>query len=292
MNLTEINIYCRYTALYHNDYYVKLKDVGFSLEMLADQEKTRRLQDILLVNSTMVGSQGYECHVDNYQTSSAPFQLSVLSFPIFFSIACTVLAVFIWSVIVLRDEKRVTYDRKWEENLRESRMSIDRGENVTSSFVDDEVLYFTWEFNRMTIKEVLDILRELQVNNLLITEALNKLPDKSSLRELFVFERISISSRTYKQLYGLSIVELCNILDQTGDVEEAVEDTPENAWESLLEEEDPKRLLVEKVMVNSVSRGLAIEKLDKLDLSENNRLDDRQDKKMTKEYWKKKLRVD
>ena len=237
-----------------------------------------------LNHSTMVGSQGYECHVDNYENLSEPFQFSILSFPVFFAIACTVLAIGIWIGTVLRDEKRVTYDKKWKENLRESRMSIERGENVTSSFVDDEVLYFTWEFNRMTIREVLDNLHELQVNNLLITKALNELPDRSSLRELFVFERISISSRTYKLLHSLSIVELCNLLDEASDVEdafkEAVEGTSENAWLSLLEEEDPKRLLVEKVMANSVSRGLAMKRLD------------RQDKKKTKEYWKKKLRVD
>ena len=245
----------------------------------------------MLDNSTTVGSQGYECHVDTYEFLSTPFQFSVLSFPIFFSIACTAIAVFIWAVIALRDEKRVTYDKKWEENLRESRMSIERGENVTSSFVDDEVLYFTWEFNRMTIREVLDDLRELQVNNLLITKALNELPDKSSLRELFVFERISISSRTYKKLYDLSIVELCNLLDEAGDIEEAVKDTSESEWVSLLEEEEPKRLLVEKVMANSVSRGLAMKRLDNWDMSEHDNLDDSQNKKTKKEYWKERLRV-
>jgi len=192
-----------------------------------------------------------------------PFQFSVLSFPVFFSIACTVLAIGIWIVVVLRDEKRVTYDKKWEENLRESRMSMYNGVNVTASFVDDEKLYFTWEFNRMTIKEVLDDLRKLQVDNQIIRNSLNELPDKSSLRELFVHEKLSNASRTFIQLNLLSINELCDILDEVGDVEEAVKDTPVSEWESLLEEEDPKRLLVEKVMANAVSRGLAMKRLDK-----------------------------
>ena len=225
---------------------------------------TRRLQEMSSNKFFTVGSQGYECHVDNYENQMKPFQFSVLSFPVFFAIACTVLAIGIWIVTVLRDEKRVTYDKKWEENLRESRMSMYNGANVTSSFVDDEVLYFTWEFNRMTIKEVMDNLRELQVDNEIIKKSLNELPDKSSLRELFVHEKLSNASRTFKQLNLLSIADLCDILDEVGDVEEAVKETSESEWESLLEEEDPKRLLVEKVMANAASRGLAMKRLDSM----------------------------
>ena len=264
INISPSDIYRRYTALYHNDYYVDLKDVGFSLEEFAEQKMTRRLQEMSSNNFLVVGSQGYECHVDNNADESEPFQFSVLSFPVFFAIACTVLAIGIWIVTVLRDEKRVTYDKKWEENLRESRMSMYNGANVTSSFVDDEVLYFTWEFNRMTIKEVMDDLRELQVDNEIIRKSLNELPDKSSLRELFVHEKLSNASRTFKQLNLLSITDLCDILDEVGDVEEAVKETSESEWESLLEEEDPKRLLVEKVLANAASRGLAMKRLDSM----------------------------
>ena len=128
-----------------------LKEASFDVYESTVDDTTRRLQ----------ASQVYQCRADNISQAPESFDLSILSFPVFISIILSVAAVFIWFFRFLHDKKTVIYDRKWEEKLRKSRMSMLREENVTSSLVDDEVLYFTWLFSRMSIKDILAELRNM-----------------------------------------------------------------------------------------------------------------------------------
>jgi len=233
-----------------------LKEASFVIDDSTVEDTTRTLQ----------ASQGYQCHADNVGQAQEPFDLSILSFPVFSSIILSVAAVFIWFFRFLHDEKRVIYDRKWEEKLRESRNSMLRDGNVTSSLVDDEVLYFTWVFSRMSIKEVLAELRNLQVDKKLLNDSLDKLPDKSSLCELYVTKNVSFISRAHRDLSKLSISKLCEMLDGDRDTKE-VEHGHTHEWEYLLDEENPKRCLVEKIIANPFSRARAFENLSILNNS-------------------------
>ena len=246
-----------------------LKEASFVLYDSTVEGTTRRLQ----------ASQGYQCRADNISQAPESLDWSILSFPVFISIILSVAAVFIWFFRYLHDGKRVIYDTKWEEKIRKSRMSMLREENVTSSLVDDEVLYFNWLFSRMTIKEILAELRNMQVDKKLLNDSLDKLPDKSSLCELYVSKNVSLISRTHRDLSKLSISKLCEMLDGVCDMKE-VDNGHIHEWESLLDEENPKRCLVEKIIANPVSRARAFEYLLKINNSaeeEDNRPSDTDD---------------
>ena len=45
------------------------------------------------------------------------------------------------------------YDKEWQTSLCESRLSIAGGERITSAFVNDEIAFYTWEFEGKSVTE-------------------------------------------------------------------------------------------------------------------------------------------
>jgi len=93
-------------------------------------------------------------------------------------------------------------------SLCERKLSIAGGERITSAFVNDEIALYTWEFEEKSETEAVTDLQECQINEALIREALNHLPDKAAFCNLYVNEEISLSSRLYRAIYELSICQL------------------------------------------------------------------------------------
>ena len=93
-------------------------------------------------------------------------------------------------------------------------MFIAGGERITSAFVNDEIAFYTWEFEGKSVTEAVTDLQECQINEALIREALNHLPDKAALCNLYVNEEILLSSRLYRAIYELSICQLCYIVTE------------------------------------------------------------------------------
>jgi len=60
-----------------------------------------------------------------------------------------------------------------------------------------------------SVTEAVTDLQECQINEALIREAMNHLPDKATLCNLYVNEEISLSSRLHRAIYELSICQLC-----------------------------------------------------------------------------------
>jgi len=56
-------------------------------------------------------------------------------------------------------------------------LSIAGSERITSAFVNDETAFYTWEFEDKSGTEAVTNVQECQINEELIQEALNHLPD-------------------------------------------------------------------------------------------------------------------
>ena len=178
-------------------------------------------------------------------------------------------AVIVWTIRSFFVIKRVKYDKEWQTRLRESRLSIAGGERITSAFVNDEIAFYTWEFEGKSVTEAVTDLQEFQVKEALIREALNQLPDKAALRDLYVNEHISFSSRMYRAIYELSICQLCDILgDEEKDIVKNIhyDDIEGDAQKhsNALDEKNPKRVLVENVINSHERRARALELADNL----------------------------
>ena len=148
-------------------------------------------------------------------------------------------------------------------------MSIAGGERITSAFVNDEITFHTWEFEEKSVTEAVTDLQKCKVNEALIREALNQLPDRAALCNLYVNEKISLSSRMYRAIYELSICQLCDILgDEEKDIVRNIHygdiEGDAQKYTNALDEKNPKRLLLENVINSPERRTRALELADNL----------------------------
>ena len=241
-------------------YYKKFRDAGFKLEEVyktssSNGKRSMRYSSELSTRLQISGTVEHVCNIENKPlVVGEPFEVSVLLFPIVFSCLCTTVAIGIWIMKLLEEGKRINAFKSSRKCLRSSLASI---ENFSTTYVEDEILFHEREFDKMSIYKVVEELNRLLGDNRVIETALEKLPNKDHLRRLYVENKVSDMGKVYSLLSKLSILQLCSILE--GDEKDYSETEDDSEWTSFLEDNDPKRKLIAKILAMPESRDRAIE---------------------------------
>lgn len=241
-------------------YYKKFRDAGFKLEEVnkasnSNGKRSMRYSSELSRRLQISGTVEHLCNIENKPlVVGEPFEVSVLLFPIVFSCLCTTVAIGIWIMKLLEEGKRINAFKSSRKCLRSSLASI---ENFSTTYVEDEILFHEREFDKMSIYKVVEELNRLLGDNRVIETALEKLPNKDHLRRLYVENKVSDMGKVYSLLSKLSILQLCSILE--GDEKNYSETEDDSEWTSFLEDNDPKRKLIAKILAMPESRDRAIE---------------------------------
>lgn len=237
----------RYQFYYDIEYYQIFKENDFSTLAVNDASR-RNLQSIFHgATGAQIQSSDHVCNQDNLDdTSGEPLAAYVLIVPIGFAWFCTLAAIVIWACRIVDEEKRVKAHVSLVQKLHEeNKSSNENTANVSSSDVIDELLYHEWEFNKMSIYDITVELNRLLVDDTLIEEAIDELPNRQALRELYVKNKVSDKGNIYRALSEMPISKLCSIVQSTDKLD--FKGKGKDDWTSLLDEEDPRCGLIEKI---------------------------------------------
>jgi len=219
------------------------KENDFSILAINDASR-RNLQSIFHgATGAQIQSSDHVCNQDNLDnTSGEPLAAYVLMVPIVFAWFCTLAAIVIWAFRIVDQERRVNAHASFVQKLHEENQN---GANVSTSDVIDELLYHEWEFNKMNVHDIAEELNRLLVDDTLIEKAIDELPSREALRELYVKNKVSEKGNVYRILSEMPISQLCFIVQGTDKLNFKGEGKDE--WTTLLDEKDPSCELIEKI---------------------------------------------
>jgi len=271
-------LYClfsdnRYQLYYDIEYYQIFKENDFST-LAVNGASRRNLQSIFHgATGAQVQSSDHVCNKDNLDdTSGEPLAAYVLIVPICFAWFCTLAAIVIWAFRIVDEEKRVKAHVSFVQKLHEENQSSDENTaNVSSSDVIDELLYHEWEFNKMSIHDITEELNRLLVDDTLLEEAIDELPNRQALRELYVKNKVSDKGNIYRALSEMPTSKLCSIVQGTDKLD--FKGKGKNEWTSLLDEEDPRRGLIEKIFATPEYMDQALKVITINSSSEDTQMD-------------------
>ena len=152
-----------------------------------------------------------------------------------------------WFCEITKNIKRVQFDKKWKDlsNITESDLVKEK------SICDEENFHF-WNFQKFNISEVVKDLRADGICEAKIEIAVNALPDKEPLKDLYISEKMSSICKDYHLIMSLPLYVLMDIHDKSCDDEETSI--------SFLDEENPKTKLVELIISRKETRYTAVER--------------------------------
>ena len=144
------------------------------------------------------------------------------------------------------------------------------GGKIIEEAINDEAKFYFWEFERKSIKYVVKDLRNSNVCELKLKEALNALPDKEILKDLYIFSKLSSVGTDYRRIMTLSLYDLMDISDSFDDKQsdEILNDDEKHSL-LCLDDENPKANLVGWILSNPESRRIALERVDNTIEDEN-----------------------
>ena len=249
--------FCRYKGNYDNFYYKRFKDAKFSIDEVNKVQcgiQGRKLQSISEIGQEI----NHVCNSENKEnTSGKPLEPDVLLFPILFASVCAIAAITFWIMKFVKDEKRVNSFKPGARSIRKSQYQTENCVNYSLSYIEDEVLFYERKCDQLSVYEIVEELSKASVSENAIETALEELPNREELRKLYVENSVSDVGKMYRLLSELSILQLCSILKFVEGNDRILED--ESEWQSLLEEDDPKRELIGEIIAVPEYRNRAIE---------------------------------
>lgn len=175
-----------------------------------------------------------------------PFQITAenLLMPIFLVVTATSISICIYLYTKYKKSKHV----------------IDKIESKINDY--DGTIYHQ-KINKMSVMELFELLKDLNVDALKIRDAANILPDKRDLVELVYLETCSVDQRDMMILFSLDIFELYEVIlycqQMNIDTEKSNLLQPTNDLECRLnDKENPKKELVEFLMKDATHRRTAV----------------------------------
>ena len=240
--LNRINMYIKngtYTIYYHDKYFHDFKDVDFNVDKYKEdkEEELDGTSRKLLGDTLSIANLDDQSDSSNFCSTSSETELSAMnpkemSTPIILTLACTLIGMLLYFIERKKIKKNGKYNKIHDNPSAKEQHQAELYDILNTA-------------ENLPIRALVTKLNEQNVPSNLISEALNALPDKSSLINLVIEEDLSQASRRYEELSKKSISELHTIAEKTlnwGTMDSLL--TGDDIEEAL-KSDNPKRDLIE-----------------------------------------------